>query len=644
MSRMEATRGEAPRRPLSRRKELVTRIIVGVIALAVVVVCLTVRFWAPANEAAAQAPASNRSEASVQGDRTPQRVASLKDPASAVSAAAKAARVRPPKDLKVAAVVNGQQITREALANEALRRFGEETLQGLVNKYLIHQACRQHGIQVTAEDIDAEIEAIAEKFGLSTDRWLALLAQERDIDVTQYRSEIVWPTVALRRLAADRLTVTPDEFRKAWEADYGPKVQVRMISVTDEKKAQQLHAAAVSSSGEFDKLAKEHSEDRGSAAARGMIPPIRRHVGDPAIETAVYALEPGEISPIVKAAGQFFIFKCEKHIPATYIDPMYRKTAEERLKERIRDRKLRESAADVFEQLQQEAKLVNVYNNPELQQKMPGVAATINGQSISIEALAEECLARHGVNVLEGEVNRLLLLQELQQAGATVTSADIDTEIARAADAYGYVERDGSPDIDAWLNTVTEDEGATVDLYVRDIVWPTAALKKIVGDKVAITTEDLQKGFEANYGARVEVRAIVLNDHRQAYKVFEMARNNPSEEFFGQLASQYSVEPVSKSNRGLVPPIRRHGGQPEVEKAAFALAPGELSEVIVSGPHAIILKCIGRTQPLVTDIADVRDELTKDLKEKKLRLLMADRFEAIQKNARIENFLAGTRQ
>ena len=107
--------------------------------------------------------------------------------------------------------------------------------------------------------------------------------------------------------------------------------------------------------------------------------------------------------------------------------------------------------------------------------------------------------------------------------------------------------------MEKWLAEVTQEEGATSELYIRDAVWPTVALKKLVDSNVEVTQEDIQKGFDSNYGPRIEVLAIVLNNHRQA-KAREMARDNPSEQFFGELAHQYSVDSVSRENFGRVPP------------------------------------------------------------------------------------------
>ncbi len=84
--------------------------------------------------------------------------------------------------------------------------------------------------------------------------------------------------------------------------------------------------------------------------------------------------------------------------------------------------------------------------------------------------------------------------------------------------------------------------------------------------------------------------AIVLSDQRTAQKVWDLARSNPTDQFFGELAAQYSIEPVSRNNLGKVPPLRKHGGQPTLEQEAFALKAGELSGIVASGDQYIILR------------------------------------------------------
>jgi parvulin-like peptidyl-prolyl isomerase len=546
--------------------------------------------------------------------------------------------------MPIMAVVNGEQIQREMLANECLRRYGEEVLENLINRQIIAQACQARNVVIADGDLDAEIRNVAERFGLTVDRWLSVLQSERNIDPMQYRTDIIWPTVALRRLASTQVTVTDEEFRQAFESEYGPKIKARVIAVSSREKADRLQQMAQSDPDRFPQLAKEYSEDRATASVHGVIPPIRKHVGDANIEQIAYSLKEGEVSPVIQVGNQYLILKCEQHIARTFVSTENMAAIEKQIRQQVSDHKMRLESASLFQDLQSRAQIIKILGDHELTGRHPGLAAVINGRQITMAHLAEQCVARHGSEVLDGEINRRLLQQELRRRTQTVDERDIDQEVARAAEAYGYLKPDGQPDIESWLQEVAKGDQTTIELYVRDAVWPSVALKKLVGDRVEVTQDDMQKGFESNYGERVEVLAMVVGNHRQAQSVWEMARNNPTDQFFGELAHQYSIEPASRSNFGKVPPIRKHGGQPLVEREAFKLKPGELSGIIAVGDQFVILRCLGRTQPVVTDFNLVKNELHAELHEKKLRIAMAKEFDRLRESAQIDNFLAGTSQ
>ncbi len=545
--------------------------------------------------------------------------------------------------ITVLAVVNGEAINRQQLAQECLSRYGVDALESMINRQLIFNECQRRGIHITTQDVDAEIERMATQFSLPRDRWIEVLEQERGIPLDRYQ-QMVWMELSLRRIAAADLVIDPAEVDKMLEAEIGAQVQVRMISLRTRSRAEEVLELAKANPSEFGRLAKDFSEDPNSASARGLIPPIRRHVGDPALEQAVFSLNEGEISGIIEVASQYLIVQCERIIPPRTITLEVRRQAEQRIVDYLTDKKVGELADRLLNQLQSQVKIVNVYNDPQLSQTMPGIAATVDNAQITIRELSEECIARYGLEVLTGEINRSLLQQHLKARKLEVTDADLQAEIVRAAETNGYTLADGSADVDQWLTHVLETEGATVDLYVRDAVWPSVALKKLVDSRVSITEEDVQKGFEANYGERVEVLAIVMQNQRIAQRVWQMATESPTEEHFGELASQYSEEPASKANFGRVPPIARHSGRPQLEDEAFRLQEGEISGLINVGPTWVIIKCLGRTKPVVTDIEDVRDELRAHILEQKLRIAMADEFEKIFANAQIDNFLAGTTQ
>ena len=543
------------------------------------------------------------------------------------------------KQLSVFAVVNGEQISRKFIGQQTVKRFGGEVLESIINKKLIELECTRLGILVTDKHVDMEIESIAKKFGLSVDRWLDLLQNERDIPIQKYREEIIWPALALRQMATKQIQVSPEELSKAYESEFGPKVKVRVIAVTNLEKAQQLLKSAKANPDDFGSLAKDHSEDPTSASARGLIPAIRKHGGEESIELAAFSLEPGEISEIVKVANQYLILKCEKRIAPTYVAPQFLADAKQRLHDQIRDANMQREASKIFKELKEKAKVVNIYVQPELGKQMPGVVGLVNNYKITTRDLTDECIMRHGASVLEGEINRKLLKQALVKAEKKVTNDDLNREIARAAESYGFLKENGDPDLRAWVDKVTKNDNVTLDIYVQDAVWPSVALEKLAIDSVKISQEDLEKGFESNYGQRVKVLAIVLQNQRQANMVWELAKNNPSDYFFGQLAEQYSVEPVSRENSGQVPPIRRHGGQPQLEDEAFRLSKGELSSIVAIGGKFIILRCVGHTEPVVTDLADVKTELLKELQDRKTRTAMNRTFAELVEASEVVNFL-----
>ena len=548
------------------------------------------------------------------------------------------------KQIETLAVVNGQPITRQQVANECLRRFGSDVLESIVNKQLVLNECKRRGIMVTEKDVNDEIVSRAKQFGMSGDRWIKLICSRRNISPDRLKNDIIWQELALRRLAASSLDVSRDEVNQRLEFEFGSKVQVREIVVKNQQLAQQIHQAVNTNPNEFGRLAKEHSVNPNSASARGLLPPVRRNSGFEVFEKVAFSLQPGQISDVFQVEDNFIMLQCVKIFPAEQIPQAQMGPIQDRIVEELRNEKLATAATNLFKQLQQTVKIVNVMNDEKLRKQWPGVAALVDQTQITKRYLAEECITRFGTDMLETEINRTILRQQLEKSGLQVTSEDTMGEVHRAAKSFGHLKQDGTVNIDSWIAYVTGNDLSKAEFYVEDEVWPTVALKKLLQGQVQVTAEDMQKGYEANFGPRVDVLAIVSNDHRSALKVWQMATANPSESYFAQLAAQYSSEPSSRSLNGEVPPIQKHGGRPELEKEAFALKPGEISKVVQVGDYWIILYCRGFTKPNTGNYEAVKDDLRDNILEKKMRLAMAEKYDQLRSAAQIDNFLAGTSQ
>lgn len=540
----------------------------------------------------------------------------------------------------LAAMVDGAEITREQLTAECLARHGEAVLEAIVNKTVIEQACQRQGVVVGPAEVEAEIDAMAKRFNLPRDKWIELIRDERGVTTEEYAEEIVWPMLALRRLARAASEPTEEEITEAWEHQFGPAVKARIVVSRTAAEAERIRAEAIARPEEFGALARQHSVDVGSASANGWVQPIRRHTGEPRFEAVAFGLQPGAVSPVVQVADQFIVIRCEGHLPAADVKL---EEVRPRLVEELRERKSREVSQAVFRRLQDASRVENVMNDPARSAAMPGVAALVNGVPVSIDRVRQACVDRHGIDVLEILVTRALLSQALAKAGLSVTQGDVDAEIARGAEAMGFRRPDGAPDVDAWLERVTRDDKVPLRHYLDDIVRPTVALKKLVG-KVPVSQEDLDKAYAATFGPRARCRVVILDTQRRAQEVWQLARENPSAERVGDLAEKYSVDPTTRALRGEVPPIQRFGGQPAIEREVFALKPGELSGVVQIADRFMVFFCEGYTEPRAVRFEEVRDELYLDIEDKKQRIEMARYFGHLREGAAIDNFLAGTSQ
>ena len=127
-------------------------------------------------------------------------------------------------------------------------------------------------------------------------------------------------------------------------------------------------------------------------------------------------------------------------------------------------------AETVYKSLREKAEVTVVNGKPELMAQYPGVAAIVNRQSIPMQRFDEACVKRHGVQILEGEINRKLIEGALIAARLQVTQADIDAEINRAADYYGFVNADGTPNVQQWMQSVLSEDNITFEMYVPDTI------------------------------------------------------------------------------------------------------------------------------------------------------------------------------
>ena len=274
------------------------------------------------------------------------------------------------------AVVNGEVITRQQLADECVARKGQEILETLIARRLIEQEIKKRGLTIGAAEIDAEIDSVAETIGhVSRENWLRTLDKERGISPATYARDIIYPALALRKLAEPRVQVTEQDLKDALEANYGPRIRCRLIMTDKIHSANEIWEELRRNPGGFEKIAKARSMDTSTRANGGLLPePIARHAyprnvsdaayaqlvdGDPQDKNPAHKPKDGDITgPIQVTENSWIIMRREEYIAGrqgTLADPNIKNT----LHAQMFDVKLKDAMNSLYEDMMRAASIDN---------------------------------------------------------------------------------------------------------------------------------------------------------------------------------------------------------------------------------------------------------------------------------------------
>ena len=265
----------------------------------------------------------------------------------------------------VVATVNGDRVTLRDLGKECLSRHGEEVLEAQISQLLLTQALKDAGLTVTQADADAEMRHAAELAGVIDDsgqadlnQWVKIITEQQGLTQDQYYRNALWPSAALKKLAASTVEITDEDIKKGFEANYGERVRCRAIVLDTMRRAQEVwdKARRNPTLAYFGDLAAEYSVEGTSKALRGEVPPLQRYGGQPQLEDAAFGLQPGQLSGIVQVGERFVVLRCEgrtKPIDVSLAD------VRDILYQDIHEKKLRLAMNEKFEQIRSHSRIDN---------------------------------------------------------------------------------------------------------------------------------------------------------------------------------------------------------------------------------------------------------------------------------------------
>ncbi len=239
---------------------------------------------------------------------------------------------------------------------------------------------------------------------------------------------------------------------------------------------------------------------------------------------------------------------------------------------------------------------------------------------------------------LERMILHELIYQEAARRRIRIADSEVELEIEAAR------RRLRSPDA---LEQLVARRGLTLDAWraqIRRNLMVAAMVQREVIAPSRVTADEVRQYYRRNLARfrepeAVQVRHILIpaasGAEAEARQIRLKTLINNSGESFDQLARAHSRDDYRVMG-GLLGWVHRGRLEPELEKAAFALHPGETSEVIQTASGFHLLRVEDRRRQRLVPFAVVRDKIRAELEAKKAGLLR-QRFRArLQQKARIE--------
>lgn len=183
--------------------------------------------------------------------------------------------------------------------------------------------------------------------------------------------------------------------------------------------------------------------------------------------------------------------------------------------------------------------------------------------------------------VLDYIINETILLENAADLGVTASEEQVDQEIKQIKKDFESEEE---------FKEYIESQGLTEE-YLRNNIRKTMILNNLSQEltkSVTVPEEELKSAYNEIKDSMYSVKAshILIEDFEEAKKILERVKAG---EDFNELAVEYSIDPSAKYNRGDLGYFSTGEMVPEFETAAFALEPGEVSDLVKTsyGYHII---------------------------------------------------------
>jgi foldase protein PrsA len=468
---------------------------------------------------------------------------------------------RPFDEAKVLARIGDQEITEGEL-QEALTKMRvpqrrqdlrDKILHGLIDARVFSEEARKAGLEEEPE--------VQEALRKMTEETLAHYFKKKYVDKEAEPSE-----EEIEKYYLDR----KDQFV------FPAAVRVQYVMVKDEKEAAGV-LKALKEGAPFEELAKEKSIAPPRRKDRGRPEWLIKGKMEPAVEKAALSLEIGQLSDVIKTNKGYQIIKIldrREEKPVTF----------EEAKEKIRTRLFAPRRKEVINRYYEKA---DVKIHPE-----EGVLVRVGDEALTEEFMAT-ILAQATTKGKERKIKEKWI------------DYFIDTKVfAREA---RKVNLDKDPEV------VAELERRSDQILAR------AFQKRFMADKVQVSDEEISQYYQAHpeqfrTPEKVRVQAILVKTQEEAESIQKELKEGA---YFVDLAIKKSLYPKASRRGGEIGWFARGERDPALEKAAFSMEKGQVSDIIKTAAGYEIIKFIDRKGGDVRPLDKVKEAIRMTLTSQK---------------------------
>ncbi|WP_308639196.1 peptidylprolyl isomerase [Paenibacillus silvisoli] len=257
---------------------------------------------------------------------------------------------------------------------------------------------------------------------------------------------------------------------------------------------------------------------------------------------------------------------------------------------------------------------------------------SVNGVAISKDQLYDEMVKLGGQQTLDNLIQDELIKQAADDAGITVTDADVDAEIANIKKHFPS---------DADFESALMQANMTLDDLKKQTPMQLR-IKKLLEPQAKVTEEDIKKYFDENKASfdepeQVKASHILVATKEEADAIEKQLKEGAD---FAALAKEKSTDPGSKDNGGDLGFFGKGEMDPAFEEAAFKLKKDEISEPIKTQFGYHIIKGVEHKEAKAATLDEKKAEIKDTLISQKIQELSPTWLEDLKSKAQITNTLA----